>query len=101
MGDLCETLKHAGRDVLIYRRFTREGIFNMAQGKNLTPAEDDALREIARPSLIKKPIPAKVQDRLIKMGFVEQKFWRSCGDCERQGLFSSSGETAKKDTAPA
>ena len=45
----------------------------MAQEKDLTPAEVEALREIARPSLLKKTIPAKVQDRLIKMGYVEQK----------------------------
>jgi len=45
----------------------------MAQEKDLTPAEVEALREIARPSLLKKPIPDKVQDQLIKMGYVEQK----------------------------
>ena len=45
----------------------------MAQEKDLTPAEVEALREIARPSLLKKTIPAKVQERLIKMGYVEQK----------------------------
>jgi hypothetical protein len=45
----------------------------MAQAKDLDPAEVEALREVARPSLLKKPIPAKLQDRLIKMGYVEQK----------------------------
>jgi hypothetical protein len=45
----------------------------MAQEKDLTPAEVEALREIARPSLLKKTIPAKVQERLIKMGYVEKK----------------------------
>ncbi len=45
----------------------------MAQEKDLTPAEVEALREIARPSLLKKTIPAKVQERLIRMGYVEQK----------------------------
>ncbi len=45
----------------------------MAQEKDLTPAEVEALREIARPSLLKKTIPAKVQERLINMGYVEQK----------------------------
>ena len=45
----------------------------MAQENDLTSVEVEALREIARPSLLKKPIPANVQDRLIKMGYVEQK----------------------------
>ncbi len=45
----------------------------MAQEKDLTPVEVEALREIARPSLLKKSIPAKTQERLIKMGYVEQK----------------------------
>ncbi len=45
----------------------------MAQEKDLTPAEVETLREIARPSLLKKTVPAKVQERLIKMGYVEQK----------------------------
>ena len=45
----------------------------MAKEKDLTPAEVEVLREIARPSLLKKAIPAKVQERLIEMGYVEQK----------------------------
>jgi hypothetical protein len=45
----------------------------VAQAKDLDPAEVEALREVARPGLLKKPIPAKVQERLIKMGYVEQK----------------------------
>jgi len=45
----------------------------MVQENELSPGEIDALREIARPSLLKKPIPAKMQDRLIKLKYVEQK----------------------------
>ena len=44
----------------------------MVQENELNPGEIDALREIARPSLVKKPISAKMQDRLIKLEYVEQ-----------------------------
>ena len=44
----------------------------MVQEKDLTPAEVEALREIARPSLLRKTISAKVAERLIKTGYVEQ-----------------------------
>ena len=45
----------------------------MSQEKDLTPAEVESLREIARPRLLEKTVPTKVQERLIKMGYVEQK----------------------------
>jgi hypothetical protein len=45
----------------------------MAQEKVLTPEEVAALRELARPGLSKQTIPEKIRDRLIKLGFIEQK----------------------------
>ena len=50
-----------------------KGVRTMAQEKDLTPAEVEALREIARPSLLRKAIPTKEAERLIKTGYVEQK----------------------------
>ena len=71
----------------------------MAQAKDLDPAEVEALREVAQPSLLKKPIPAKVQDRLIKMGYVEQKLGNLVATAKGEDLFSSSAQTAKKNMA--
>lgn len=40
---------------------------------NLTPDEEEALREVARGGLLQKIIPADIEDRLIKYGYIEQK----------------------------
>jgi hypothetical protein len=48
----------------------------MSQDEDLTQAEKEALREIARPSLIRRPIPAEAQNRLIEMGYVEHTLER-------------------------
>ena len=40
---------------------------------DLTPDEEEALREVARGGLMQKVIPAKARDRLIELGYIEQK----------------------------
>jgi len=45
---------------------------NMVQ-ENLTPPEEAALREIARPALRTKAICEEVRDRLIELGYIQQK----------------------------
>jgi hypothetical protein len=40
--------------------------------QELTREEIEALRELARPSLLKKAIPENVLKRLIKLGYAEQ-----------------------------
>ena len=45
---------------------------NMVQ-ENLTPPEEAALRQIARPTLLTKAISEEVRDRLIELGYVQQK----------------------------
>jgi len=45
---------------------------NMVQ-ENLTPPEEAALRQIARPALLTKAISEEVRDRLIELGYVQQK----------------------------
>ena len=41
--------------------------------ENLTLREEAALREIARPGLLTKAISEEVRDRLIELGYIEQK----------------------------
>ena len=45
----------------------------MTQEKELTPSEEDALREIGRTGLLKKAIPPKLEHRLIDLGYVERR----------------------------
>ena len=44
----------------------------MAEEKELNSEQEAALREIARPSLLKQRIPSKVLNRLIELGYVEE-----------------------------
>jgi len=45
----------------------------MDDKNKLTSAEEEALREVARGGLMQKVIPAEIEDRLIKLGYIEQK----------------------------
>ena len=45
----------------------------MDDQNKLTSAEAAALREVASGGLMQKVIPADIRDRLIKMGYIEQK----------------------------
>jgi hypothetical protein len=74
MGGRCKLYERDDARVLVYNKGSVEGKNRrMVQENELSPGEIDALREIARPSLLKKPIPAIMQDRLIKLEYVEQK----------------------------
>jgi hypothetical protein len=55
-----------------FLNFNREGKLMNGQN-NLTPDEEEALREVARGGLLQKIIPADIEDRLIKYGHIEQK----------------------------
>jgi len=45
----------------------------MTRQNDLTPDEEEALREVARGGLMQKVIPAKARERLIELGYIEQK----------------------------
>lgn len=45
----------------------------MAQQNDLTRAEAEALREVARGGLLQKTIPKHLRDRLIELKYIEQK----------------------------
>ena len=45
----------------------------MIRDKELTSEEEAALCEVARGSSMQKIIPAEIKNRLIKLGYIEQK----------------------------
>lgn len=45
----------------------------MVKQDDLTPAEAEALREVARGGLMQKVIPDHLRDRLIELKYIEQK----------------------------
>jgi hypothetical protein len=45
----------------------------MNNDNKLTSAEEAALCEVARGSLMQKVIPIEIKERLVKLGYIEQK----------------------------
>jgi hypothetical protein len=46
----------------------------MNDNNKLTSEEEAALCEVARGGLMQKVIPLEIKDRLVKLGYIEQKF---------------------------
>ena len=51
----------------------RNALRVMAQRNELTATQLEGLHEVARGGMLQKTLPAKVRDRLIDLGYIEQK----------------------------
>ena len=72
----------------------------MEQFIGLTPSLLDALREVAIPGLFKRKMPSDAREKLIELGYVEQRPDGLVATANPLSRYSLGAAEAKKNMAP-